>query len=138
MEKRPHEDRMRDVSARQRNTVFPDTVQNEARFWRNAMAGKHRFTIGQVVGFGLIFVAMMGVFWSAIYWKLRGSSAGGSLFDRLIGNFGDWVILFGIFGLMFLLLRWRIRRAPNEAEAKHHTRPGSGLVSARSEVDPHN
>jgi hypothetical protein len=26
---------MRDLDARQRNIVFPDTVQNEARFWRN-------------------------------------------------------------------------------------------------------
>ena len=26
---------LQDIEARQRNVVFPDTVQNEARFWRN-------------------------------------------------------------------------------------------------------
>src|SRR5271163_301824 len=26
---------LHDVGARQRNVIFPDTVQNEARFWRN-------------------------------------------------------------------------------------------------------
>jgi hypothetical protein len=30
---------LRDVDARQRNVVFPDTVQNEARFWRNLGKG---------------------------------------------------------------------------------------------------
>lgn len=30
-----HDQWLLDTEARQRNVVFPDTVQNEARFWRN-------------------------------------------------------------------------------------------------------
>src|ERR1051326_8745018 len=36
MAKNHRKDRwLEDIEARQRNVVFPDTVQNEARFWRN-------------------------------------------------------------------------------------------------------
>ncbi len=34
----------RDVSNSQRNIVFPDTVQNEARFYRNLLSGKIWFS----------------------------------------------------------------------------------------------
>jgi len=36
---------LEDVRARQRNVVFPDTVQNEVRFWRNLITGKQRMTV---------------------------------------------------------------------------------------------
>jgi hypothetical protein len=39
---------LQDIEARQRNVVFPDTVQNEARFWRNV--GKQPFTTSTKVG----------------------------------------------------------------------------------------
>jgi len=36
MSQRPNREQwLRDIEERQRNVVFPDTVQNEARFWRN-------------------------------------------------------------------------------------------------------
>ena len=37
---------LQDVEARQRNVVFPDTANNEARFWRNIMEGRQRLTTG--------------------------------------------------------------------------------------------
>ena len=46
---------MRDIDARQRNVVFPDTVQNEGRFWRNL--GKEPLT--PVAKAGLI---VLGIF----------------------------------------------------------------------------
>jgi hypothetical protein len=39
----------RDVLNRQRNIVFPDTILNEGRFYRNIASGKAIFTRGQRV-----------------------------------------------------------------------------------------
>ena len=50
----------RDVRNRQRNIVFPDTVLNEGRFYRNIASGKAVFSLGQrisllvIVGFVMI------------------------------------------------------------------------------------
>jgi hypothetical protein len=46
----------RDIEARQRNVVFPDTVQNEARFWRNA--GDKSWTPATKVGLGILAVGL--------------------------------------------------------------------------------
>ena len=54
----------RDLDARQRNTVFPDTAANEARFWRNLMEGRQRLTGIQMAGIlvmGLLAVALVGI-----------------------------------------------------------------------------
>jgi len=39
------EEWLQDIEARQRNVVFPDTVNNEARFWRNIIEGKQKFSM---------------------------------------------------------------------------------------------
>jgi len=44
---RKREEWLRDIEKRQRNVVFPDTVNNEARFWRNIIEGKQRLTVVQ-------------------------------------------------------------------------------------------
>jgi hypothetical protein len=116
MTRQSREEWMRDVSARQRNLVFPNTVNNEARFWRNVIAGKQGLSIGQAIGLGLICFTTLPVIWLAIRTKLEGPRASGSVLDRLLASFGDWKILFGIFGVLFLLLRWRTRRALSKAE----------------------
>jgi hypothetical protein len=36
------EEWLEDIEARQRNVVFPDTVNNEARLWRNIIEGKQK------------------------------------------------------------------------------------------------
>jgi hypothetical protein len=38
------EEWLQDIEARQRNVVFPDTVNNEARFWRNIIEGKQKLS----------------------------------------------------------------------------------------------
>jgi hypothetical protein len=38
------EEWLQDIEARQRNVVFPDTVNNEARFWRNIIEGKKKLS----------------------------------------------------------------------------------------------
>jgi hypothetical protein len=54
----------RDVINRQRNIVFPDTILNEGRFYRNIASGKAIFTIGQkvsllmILGYWVLFSAL--------------------------------------------------------------------------------
>jgi hypothetical protein len=45
---------MQDIDNRQRNVVFPDTVQNEARFWRNL--GNTPWKTSTKIGISLIAV----------------------------------------------------------------------------------
>ena len=44
----------RDIINRQRNIVFPDTVLNEGRFYRNIASGKAVFSTGQKVSIVLM------------------------------------------------------------------------------------
>ena len=60
-----------DIAARQRNVVFPDTVQNEARFWRNLTTGKQKLTIAQGIGVALMFLTVAAIFWSEAARKFR-------------------------------------------------------------------
>jgi hypothetical protein len=99
-----------DVNAQQRNVVFPDTVRNEGRLWRNLKTGKQKLTIVQGIGIALIFLACAGIFWSDASMRFRYATSG-SIFNRLVAAFGWWVVLFVVCGLFSLLLRWRVRRA---------------------------
>jgi hypothetical protein len=120
MHKSGQDEWMKDAREKQRNVVFPDTLRNEASGWRRLMTSKQPLTVVQTVGIGLLYLAMAVVFWGLISGRLRGS-VGSSLFDRVLGGFGDWIVLFGILGAFFLLLRWRVRRA---LLANKHGAPG--------------
>jgi hypothetical protein len=110
MRKSGHEEWVKDLRERQRNIVFPDTLRNEARGWRRLMKSKQPLTVVQKVGIGLLCLGMGVVFLVPVSDKLRGS-AGDPILDRLVGGFGDWIVLFAVLGTFFLLLRWRVRRA---------------------------
>jgi hypothetical protein len=90
------EDWMRSVKASQRNIVFPDTAINEARFWRNIVSGKQHLSIPQILGIGLICVALVFPLWSLVEWMGKSIVA--------------WLSL-GLCFAAFLLLRWRVRKA---------------------------
>jgi hypothetical protein len=51
----------RDVRNRQRNIVFPDTVLNEGRFYRNIASGKAVFSLGQRLSLLIIVVFFMAL-----------------------------------------------------------------------------
>lgn len=95
---------MRDVELSQRNTVFPDTAANEARFWRNLISGKQRISTVQVIGIVLIC----------------GVPALPAIRDvlKLTTSIVGWLFLGGC-GAGFLLLRWRVRKVNSGA----HRRP---------------
>ena len=79
----------KDVAARQRNIVFPDTVANEARFWRTVIQGKRQLKAFQLVGFAVTFVIIGSVYLSVF----------SDIFDRpssLIGYLIP-VVIVGVF-----------------------------------------
>src|SRR5215469_17800047 len=86
---------MEDVRASQRNIVFPDTVQNEASGWRKLITSKRPLTLVQIIGLGLLYLAVGAVFWDSLRWNLL----------------GKWAVLLIAFGISFLILRWRVRVA---------------------------
>jgi hypothetical protein len=100
---------LQDVEARQRNVVFPDTVQNEARFWRNL--GKQPFTTSTKVGLGILGVFVYG-FLIAIFVAAFGSGVG--------WQFAMGMILFC--GPLFGAIAWATRRSLRNIEkARHHS-----------------
>jgi hypothetical protein len=77
---------VRNIEARRRNIVFPDTVQNEVRFWRNL--GNPAFTAAAKVG-----LALIGLFFFAF----------GTWIVRIIREDAQWKqeLLTILLGLLF-------------------------------------
>ena len=81
-----------DLRNRQRNIVFPDTVLNEGRFYRNAVSGKIPLNLVQRLGLFIlgIFMSVSGAFAMAmsiaVIWRNGGIA---------------WVL--GLAGLIWLL-----------------------------------
>lgn len=105
---RKREQWLQDVEARQQNTVFPNTVQNEARFWRNLSA--QPLTASAKVGLGIL-----GVCFYAFLIKI------------LIACFQEglgWRLLVGMIlfcGTLFGVIAWATRRSLRNIEsARRH------------------
>ncbi len=96
---------LRDIDARQRNVVFPDTVQNEARFWRNLWRGNQKLTTAQLLGLFLLLAMFAG---PAIaiplgIWR----ETPGVWWQKIIGLYGNWLIDVGIVvGLIAFLVHF--------------------------------
>jgi hypothetical protein len=106
MSSKGREQWMRDLEARQRNIVFPDTALNEARFWRNLISGKERLTTTQIVGIAVICSMLVFPFLALL--KLMRDSV---------------TIAFIIIStciIFFALLRWRTRK--NLTSIEHQPR----------------
>ena len=93
---------MREVELSQRNTVFPDTALNEARFWRNIISGKQRVRAVHVV----VIVLVCGVLAAPVWDMVKAMTS-------IVG----WLFLAGC-GALFLLLRWRVRKALADARKR--------------------
>jgi hypothetical protein len=104
------EEWQQDINARQRNIVFPDTAQNEARLWRNLASGKQKLTTVQVIGIALIVLTIVSIEWREVVRTFRFGTSGPT-FDRLLTVFLNLAIPLGLFGFFLLVLRWRVRRA---------------------------
>lgn len=107
--KKPNRDSwLRDVEARQRNVVFPDTAANEARFWRNLFTGKQKLSVAQTIGLAVVAIMTLGLFISITFgW---GHEAYTSWSQRLGSAALDWAFAFAFLGGFLLLLKWRTSR----------------------------
>ena len=83
----------RDLRARQRNVVFPETAVNEARFWRNLITGKQQLSIAQIIGIGLMFLTLAGALFAVVSIQFQVSDAQGPLWERILNSFGAWILL---------------------------------------------
>ena len=109
MSKHGKNDWLRDIDSRQRNVVFPDTIQNEGRFWRNAWAGKDSLNPAQWVGVVVLFVlfggGLLSVLWNlwpegqAPWWK------------KAIEGYGVYIAVIGAVGTFIAIGNRRARRA---------------------------
>jgi hypothetical protein len=97
------EEWLSDVEARQRNVVFPDTVQNEARFWRNLGKGPSSTSAKA----GLVVLAIFVFVWAAIF--VVATYAGGVLWEFVLA-----MILFC--GSIFGAIAWATRRSLRNIE----------------------
>lgn len=92
------EDLRSDLEQRQRNIVFPDTAENEARFWRNILSNRQKLSPVQIIGIGLVYVAMAAGFYGMISTELQTSQGSGEpLWERIWTSMGGWIVLLAIF-----------------------------------------
>lgn len=98
---------LQDIEARQRNLVFPDTVQNEARMWRN-LSQRPLTTTTKI---GLAFLALLG--WGFLVRVLFAMVKVGVIWPFALGMILLWGPIFGI-------IAWATRRALRNI---HNNRP---------------
>ena len=110
MNKRSPNEFQRDMEMRQRNIVYPDTLRNEIRGWRGLITSKEPLSALQVVGLLTFYLAALTVLFvmgREVLSELRQASGPGVRLQVL----GIHVISFVLMGAVFLLLRWRVRKA---------------------------
>jgi hypothetical protein len=98
---------MQDIDNRQRNVVFPDTVQNEARFWRNL--GSTPWKTSTKIGVALLAV------WVGIWITFIAAAA----LRKGLALFVGALLL--IWGPIFLGLAWAVRRNLRKIEKQKNS-----------------
>lgn len=116
---RSREDWHEDLASRQRNIVFPDTLRNEAAGWRRLIESGKPLKLVQIIAFGLMFAVAAWVIWDIMKDKMAASAGAGSLVERFWTAFADWILLFGLCGAVFVILRWSVRRALRRGSSDH-------------------
>lgn len=101
-----HDSWLQDINARQRNIVFPDTAQNEARFWRNLYEGKEPLSKVQKAGIAVMFLAAIGL-GVALTSSAFDFSSDNRWYIAILVGATDWIIALALLGGFLLLLRWR-------------------------------
>ncbi len=96
----------RDIENRQRNVVFPNTAENEARFWRNLSDRKWNGVV--VAGLVLVCLTLAGALAGFISVEL-GVYREGTLIQRTLQAFGAWIILL-LAITAGLLIAWIVQR----------------------------
>jgi hypothetical protein len=112
MNKQPPHEFQRQIEMRQRNIVYPDTLRNEIRGWRNLIISKEPLSVLQVLAILLLYSSTLSLLFIMGYASFEQfHSTSGSFVNRIVTGFGPWVVVLAFIGAVFLLLRWRIRKA---------------------------
>lgn len=109
MRKNSRDEWLQELNARQRNIVFPDTVNNETEMWRRL--GEKPMSPIQKIGLGLMAIFVFGL--ALVVFAL--GAEGNSLHNRILAAFRFWgpVAIIGIliFGPLMAILAWATKRA---------------------------
>jgi hypothetical protein len=108
MNRHGNNDWLRDVDARQRNIVFPDTVQNEGRFWRNAWAGSESLNLAQWIGVVVMFVCFGGGLVSVL-WRVWPEGQA-PWWQKAINAYGIFIVVIGAVATFIAIGNRRARR----------------------------
>src|SRR5689334_76839 len=99
------------ASRRQKNIVFPDTVQNEADGWRRLYAGKRPLTAAQLIGVLVLMVAclifiggILSVFW------LYMAEGSGSVLEKAVRLVLAFSVVLIPLSAFFYFMRRSLRR----------------------------
>lgn len=95
---------MHDIQARQSNVVFPDTANNEARFWRNIIEGRQRLTLVQRIGVSILVIAVT-VLVFAITFGGNSPFKTGFSWAKISSAVLSWLVAFGILAVILLAFR---------------------------------
>ena len=108
MSKDAKNDWLRDIDSRQRNAVFPDTVQNEGRFWRNIWSGKTSLNLAQWAGVVILFLFLGGsvIFYLRMLWP-EGQA---SWWQKVINGYGVYVVVLGAIVAFIVIGNRKARR----------------------------
>lgn len=99
-----------DLVQRQRNIVFPDTVENEGRFWRGILRGETRLNTFQKIGAAIVLVLAAGIWGNVLWTMVTEQDRGIPLWARVL-NVGVPLALAIVMLLMFMaLIGWQTRR----------------------------
>jgi hypothetical protein len=107
VKRRNREEWLRDVQARQRNIVFPDTAANEARFWRNLYTGRQKLTTLQTIGVAVMLLAVIAVVIGITFGYAYDAYT--SWAQRIASAALEWAFGLGLLGGFLLLLKWGTR-----------------------------
>ena len=97
-----------DIEARQRNIVFPDTVQNEARFWRN-LGKTGGFNTRAKIGLAIFAIWVIGLLVAFFGIMVRNNPTWKRDISSLI------LITLVVFGPIFAAIVWATNRALRNA-----------------------
>ena len=107
-----------DVKTRQRNIVFPDTAANEARFLRNIIYGSYSLTPLQITGIVVVFLMLFTAMYGLFSAQLSLSDVRGTLWQRIVGNFGGLLIPFAVMGLFLIAVKVAVSRSDRKKKMK--------------------
>lgn len=113
-DERPH---LEDVDQRQRNIVFPDTVSNETRFWRNLYTGKQKLTVIQV--FGVIVLAIWVMILAGLPFLMDRDVNSG--WEGYLSVLIEWLLAFGLLGGFLLAFRFSELRSRKDKTNAYRT-----------------